>query len=292
MLRADFSSPSTTSAFTAASGNSDGFSGEKKHTQATNIKFGDRFRTIYPVFSKPLLEQVNLEINHDDRYFCSELVNSYLNGHNGIRYIKSSNIFKRLNYITNSENPLFSACLCSETPVQFDKNSHLMNKAVFQASLTTSSDALRTLCSEALDIMADEFQWRDRSVNVVGIHLIRYPLTPSRGIKGMHWHKDPGKKSMVVQLNDNTNATETGVKYSGGGLNIGKKSPGSKVTFPVKGTVENYPYGPDDEKIGNAGFMFSNDQGDLIHQPEDIVYHSENSDDLAEKRIIVVLVDD
>ncbi|WP_422449661.1 MULTISPECIES: hypothetical protein [unclassified Endozoicomonas] len=292
MLRADFSSPSTTSAFTAASGNSDGFSDEKKHTQATNIKFGDRFRTICPVFSKPLLDQVNLEINNDDRYFCSELVNNFLDGHRGVRYINSSNIFESLDFTINSENPLFTARLCFEMPIQFDENSHLMNKEVFQASLTTSSVAIRALCSEALDKMADEFQWRDRSVNVVGIYLIRYPLIPSRGIKGMHWHKDPGKKSMVVQLNDNTNATKTGVKYSGGGLNIGKKSPGSKVTFPVKGTVENYPYGPNDEEIGNAGYMFSNDQGDLIHQPEDIVYHSENSDDLAEKRIIVVLVDD
>ncbi|WP_257296035.1 hypothetical protein [Endozoicomonas sp. YOMI1] len=103
----------------------------------------------------------------------------------------------------------------------------------------------------------------------------------------MPWHQDYGKKSMVVQLNDNTNAAGTGVKYSGGGINIGKKSYSDFLgTFPVKGTVENYPYGK------NGGVIFSN-QYYLIHQAEDIIVClGENNDDLAEKRIILVFVDD
>ena len=295
MLSDNSSSPSSVLNFPAANyvnPDSVGFSGNKKNTQATDIKFGDTFRTITSVFSDSVLKEVNQEIKYDNRYFRSNIVNSFLDSGSRIKKIKKSNIFKKLELFNNGGNPMFTAELCSDKPIQFDNNGHLMNKQTLKDCLATSSDPLRTLCAEALEKMADEFQWRDRSVVVKTISLIRYPLIPSRGIKGMGWHRDFGKKSMVVQLNDNINATGTGVKYSGGGLNIGKKSEYlyslGLGTCPVKGTVENYSYG---KERGNVGVIFSNEH-DLIHQAEDIVYLSENNDDLAEKRIIVVFVDD
>uniref|UniRef100_UPI0021494F81 hypothetical protein n=1 Tax=Endozoicomonas sp. YOMI1 TaxID=2828739 RepID=UPI0021494F81 len=66
MLSANFSSPSTVPNVLApdsANPNPVGFSGEKKLTQATDIKFGDTFRSISSVFSEPLLKQVNQEID-------------------------------------------------------------------------------------------------------------------------------------------------------------------------------------------------------------------------------------
>ena len=294
MLRADFSSPSTMPAFTAASGNSDGLSGEKKHTQATDIKFGDTFRIISSVFSEPRLKKVNEDIDDDKTYFNLDFVNRFLDTRLRDIDLNPSEIFENIDLDNMFGNPRLSAKLCSYQPIQFDKNGRLINKDAFQkACSTTSSLALRALCSDALEKMANELQWRGSSVKVT-IHLLRYPLIPSKGMNGMPWHRDNYKKSMVVQLNDNTNSTGTGVKYSGGGLNIGKLGSEDEWGFklPVEGTVENYSYGANGTNCGNWGFIFSNHKGDMIHQAEDIVYLSENNDDLAEKRILVVFVND
>ncbi|MBO9495858.1 hypothetical protein J7438_17480 [Thalassotalea sp. G20_0] len=294
MLRADLSSPSTMSAFTAASGNSDGFSGEKKHTQATDIKFGDTFRIISSVFSETLLKKVNKEIEDDKTYFNSDFVNRFLDTRLRVKDLNPSEIFEKIKLDNMFGNPRLFATLCFRQPIQFDKNGRLINKDAFQkVCSTTSSLALRALCSDALEKMANELQWWGRSVEVT-IQLLRYPLITSKGMKGMPWHRDNYRKSMVVQLNDNTNSTGTGVKYSGGGLNIGKLGSDDEWGFkrPVEGTVENYSYGPNGTNCGNWGFIFSNYKGQMIHQAEDIVYLSENNDDLAEKRILVVFVND
>ena len=297
MLSDNSSSPSSVLNFPAANyvnPDSVGSSGNKKNTQATDIKFGDTFRTITSVFSDSVLKQANQEIKDDKSYFNSNFVNRFLDTRRRGIDINSSEIFEHMDLENMFGNPRFSATLCSDQTVQFDENGRLINKDAFQkACSNTSSNAIRTLCSEALEKMANELQWRGRSVEV-GIHLLRYPLIPSRGMKGMAWHRDFRKKSMVVQLNDNTIATGTGVKYSGGGLNIGQiggeDSRGFKI--PVKGTLENYSYGTNGTNCGNCGFIFSNNKGDLIHQAEDIVYLSENNDDLAEKCIMAVFVDD
>ncbi|WP_257296034.1 hypothetical protein [Endozoicomonas sp. YOMI1] len=181
MLSAVFSLYSTMLDFLAAAPeNSVGFSDKIKHTQATDIKFGDTFRTISPVFSERLLNQVNQEIDDDNIYFRSDFVKGFLEGREVSSVsidIKTSKIFDRLELHNNSENPMFLAKLCPGKPtIQFDKNGHLMNKEGFQKTfLTTSSDALRTLCSDALEKMADELQWRGRSVKVRNISLMRYP---------------------------------------------------------------------------------------------------------------------
>ncbi|WP_422410832.1 MULTISPECIES: hypothetical protein [unclassified Endozoicomonas] len=267
---------------------SDAASAYSVETQAKGIKFGDTFRRVSSVFSESVLKEANRVIDDDKSYFNSAFVKHLLNERMVGKVIKSSTIFDHLKFGLNHENPVFMAELCYKKRIQFDKNSHLIKESFRKDCLATSSDEIRALCSEALEKMADEFQWRDRSVEVSNLVLIRYPLIPSRGIKDLPWHKDPGKKSMVVQLNDNTNATGTGVKYSGGGLDIGKNSSriNSAEIFLDKGTEESFSY---DGR--NNGLIFSNEHS-LIHRAGDIVYLSENDDDLEEKRIIVVVVND
>ncbi|WOG27851.1 hypothetical protein [Endozoicomonas sp. 8E] len=282
MLSNNISSRPTTQVF------SDAASASFVETQTKGIKFGDTFRTVSSVFSESVLNEANRVIDDDKSYFNSAFVNRMLKKRTISKVIESSTIFDDLKFWLNCGNPVFSAELCYNERIQFDENGHLIKGCFRKDCLATSSDEIWALCSEALEKMADEFQWRDRSVEVSGIALIRYPLIPSRGIKNMVWHKDPGKKSMVVQLNDNTNATGTGVKYSGGGLDIGKMSSSSNPmeTLLDEGTEESFSY---DGR--NNGLRFSNEHS-LIHRAGDIVYLSENADDLEEKRIIVVVVDD
>lgn len=135
MLRADFSSPSTMSAFTAASGNSDGFSGEKKHIQATDIKFGDTFRIISSVFSEPLLKKVNEDINDDKTYFNSDFVNRFLGTRLRGIDLNPSEIFENIELDNMFGNPRLSATLCSYQPIQFDKNGRLINKELSRNNL-------------------------------------------------------------------------------------------------------------------------------------------------------------
>ena len=91
MLSDNSSSPSSVLNFPAANyvnPDSVGFSGNKKNTQATDIKFGDTSRTISSVFSQTVLNEVNQEIKDGNSYFRSDIVNSFLEGRSTKKNIK------------------------------------------------------------------------------------------------------------------------------------------------------------------------------------------------------------
>ncbi|WP_252178666.1 hypothetical protein [Endozoicomonas sp. 4G] len=271
-----------------------------------NIKYGDKFIKVDHVFDENLLKKVNEEIGKDRRLFDVDFIGSEFEK----KYISScfENLESEYLSLDLPKNDVFDfmsiglvkknlRSIIQMHPVgeilisHFDKDGKIKEKEAFKEKIIhTSSESVKELCCQALEKMAASLGWSDNEVEKIQFYIVRYPLiNPDRfkgfswapeNIKGLVWHRDPGRTSMVVQLNDN----DCEMKYSGGGLDIGRSStPGYSVSSPDEGTKETHFYEQ------NSGFVFTNLE-DLVHRGGDIDYEcSNNENEVGEKCVIIVL---
>ncbi|WP_252178663.1 hypothetical protein [Endozoicomonas sp. 4G] len=267
-----------------------------------NIKFGDTFIKVNDVFDKNLLKKVNEEIGKDRRLFdvdfiCSGFEQKYMSRYfetlesedlkidfpdNDIFDDVSMELVNRNLRIIIRLHPIRERLIC-----HFDKHGKIKEKKEFKEKIIdTSSESVKELCCQALEKMAASLGWSDNEVEPIKFFIVRYPLiNPDRfkrfswapeNIKGLPWHRDLGRTSMVVQLNDN----DCEMKYSGGGLDICRSTP---LGILDESTKETHFY----EK--NSGFAFTNLK-DLVHRGGDIDYEcSNNENEAGEKCVMVVL---
>lgn len=271
-------------------------SGER--TVNKHIKYGDKFIMVNHLFDEDLLKMVNEEVDKDRRLFDADFLKSEIDKSTAYEFeIPKNDVFDRILVSFQRANIRHSTLLHSRNQnliSHFDENGKIKEKEAFKKNIIhTRSEAVKELCCQALEKMADSLDWSGKKVENIKFWIIRYPsinadsfegffFTP-RNVVDMPWHRDKGLASLVVQLNDN----DCEIEYSGGGLNIGQSSsPEFAVDSPDEGTKETHRY------KRNCGFIFTNRKG-LVHQCEDIDFKSSNGQKkVAEKRIMAVLADD
>ncbi|WP_257296471.1 hypothetical protein [Endozoicomonas sp. YOMI1] len=250
-------------------------------TASADIKFGDTFRAIRPVFDEKILQNANEAINADSGYFVDEsrrprlqsrLCSKVLKGDGDSQYI--------LDLIPDERE--------TKVNVKFDCRCRIVDRKKFRHQLVTSNEALIELAIKGVEVLARQFSLKGESMEMFRLSIIRNYIS-DKGLRGGGWHRDYGEYTLVMLMNDDSVIKKNAPYYTGGGLDTAKCAGESWFTgaFPVEGTSEGHFY----EK--NGGFVFSN-TGELLHQGADAEYVSvnpgESQEEPLEKRLLLIIM--
>ena len=250
-------------------------------TASKDIKFGDTFRAIYPVFSDEVLERANKVIKSDSAYFVADTDRSSLRSKHcsvpverdeGQYGIVLMNAYVRGNIKKE------------DVVVKFDRNCQIIDSRNLLQNLNTTNEALIELTKKGLEVLARQFSLDGCLMNVDQVCIIRNYMPCEGSIIDNEWGRNTGGQyTLRMQMNDDSAPKENSSYYKGGGLETGELAGDSLSTgkYPNKKTVERH--GP----VKNGGHVFSNIMHKLILKGETADYVSKKDGKPLEQRLFV-----
>lgn len=230
-------------------------------TAAKDVKFGDKFRSVYPVVDKKILKEAVKAIESDSGYFVADSSKSSMKSR------ICSQVTSRINNRSQYVLPLIPETTETKTNVQFDKHCRIVDRQNFEHQLETHDPALIKLARKCVETLARQFSLHGQSLDIFQLLIIRNYIS-SEGLRGGRWHRDGGDYSLVMLMNDDSVINkEKAAYYTGGGLETAKFARRSldEGTLATEGTAEYHAYRK------NGGYAFSNQYG-LVHRGADGKY--------------------